>query len=144
MENFTPISALIGGGLIGASAVFLMWSLGRIAGISGIVGGVFGRDGLSEGGWRIAFIAGLIASGIPALFIWPSMMQPVFPVQGWLLLVAGLLVGMGTQLGSGCTSGHGVCGISRLSVRSIIATLVFMATGIITVLIVRELGMAAL
>lgn len=144
MENFTPISALIGGGLIGASAVFLMWSLGRIAGISGIVGGVFGRDGLSEGGWRIAFIAGLIASGIAALFIWPSMMQPVFPVQGWLLLVAGLLVGMGTQLGSGCTSGHGVCGISRLSVRSIIATLVFMATGIITVLIVRELGMAAL
>src|SRR5882762_11271543 len=125
MENFTPLSAAIGGGLIGLSAVLLMLLTGRIAGISGIFGGLldFGND---DKGWRIAFIAGLILAPIIAGWIGHGMAPPKLPANWVIITAAGLLVGFGTRLGGGCTSGHGICGIGRLSMRSIAATVVFM------------------
>lgn len=135
-NNFTPMTALAGGALIGvASAVFVLFN-GRIAGITGILGGLL-RPKLRDIGWRLAFIIGLVA----APFIW-LLFAPLPAIQidasNTLLAIAGLIVGIGTRYGSGCTSGHGVCGISRLSPRSIVATLAFMATGVITVYIVRH------
>ncbi|MDD2833917.1 MAG: YeeE/YedE family protein [Methylotenera sp.] len=136
-NNFTPWSALAGGVVIGlASALFVLFN-GRIAGITGILGGLF-RPMLRDIGWRLAFIIGLI--GAP--FIW-QLFAPLPDIQidasEALLAVAGLIVGISTRYGSGCTSGHGVCGISRLSPRSIWATLAFMVTGFITVYVVRHL-----
>jgi uncharacterized membrane protein YedE/YeeE len=134
MTNFTPVSAAIGGVLIGLSAVLLMLSTGRIAGIAGIFGGLLNlRSG--DKGWRIAFIAGLILAGL----IGYGMAQPKLPSSWAVIVVAGLLVGFGTRLGGGCTSGHGICGIARLSPRSIAATLVFMVTAVITVAITHHL-----
>lgn len=135
-NNFTPMTALAGGALIGvASAMFVLFN-GRIAGITGILGGLL-RPKLRDIGWRLAFIIGLVA----APFIW-LLFAPLPAIQidasNTLLAIAGLIVGIGTRYGSGCTSGHGVCGISRLSPRSIVATLAFMATGVITVYIVRH------
>lgn len=129
MENYTPVTAIIGGSLIGAGALLLMAFSGRIAGISGIAASVlFQRDGRS---WRLAFIAGLLVA--PLLLSWASdRFSYQTPVFSWQLMLAGLLVGLGTAWGNGCTSGHGICGISRLSMRSVIATLVFMLTGILT------------
>jgi len=129
MENFTPLSAIIGGALIGSGALLLMAFSGRIAGISGIAAGaLFNRDGRS---WRLAFIAGLLVA--PLLLSWFSdSFSYQTPVFSWQLMLAGLLVGLGTAWGNGCTSGHGICGISRLSMRSVIATLVFMLTGMLT------------
>lgn len=136
--EFTPVSATIGGALIGLAAVVLMAGNGRIAGISGIAGGLIGPDqSRFERSWRAAFIVGLIAA--PALYM--AFGQPIdvsIPASTPLLVAAGLLVGLGTQLGSGCTSGHGVCGVSRLSPRGIAATLTFMAAGAITVFLVRH------
>lgn len=134
--HFTPFSALIGGLIIGASAVLFMLVNGRIAGISGIVGGLLNpvkHDVL----WRVAFVAGMImAPLIYRLFApLPSIqIDASYP----LLVLAGLLVGIGTRYGSGCTSGHGICGISRLSLRSIVATAAFMASGIMTVFMMRH------
>lgn len=135
MTEFTPFSAIIGGALIGLSAAVLWLLDGRIAGISGIVGGFFRRDALA---WRIAFIAGL---GIaPLAYALVHKLPPLTVTHSVPLLVtAGLLVGFGTRLGSGCTSGHGICGIARLSKRSIAATLIFMATGAATVFVARHL-----
>ncbi|RVT91748.1 YeeE/YedE family protein [Rhodovarius crocodyli] len=139
--HFTPLASLLGGGMIGAAAALLWLSLGRIAGISGILGGL-SSGGLSSGGseraWRLAFLAGLIGAplGYVAFIGMPGTEIAAGPVT---LVLAGLLVGFGTRLGSGCTSGHGVCGIARLSPRSIAATLVFMATAAITVFITRHL-----
>lgn len=129
MENFTPLSAIIGGALIGSGALLLMAFSGRIAGISGIAAGaLFNRDGRS---WRLAFIAGLLVA--PLLLSWISdSFSYQTPVFSWQLMLAGLLVGLGTAWGNGCTSGHGICGISRLSMRSVIATLIFMLTGMLT------------
>ncbi len=129
MENFTPLSAIIGGALIGSGALLLMVFSGRIAGISGIAAGaLFNRDGRS---WRLAFIAGLLVA--PLLLSWISdSFSYQTPVFSWQLMLAGLLVGLGTAWGNGCTSGHGICGISRLSMRSVIATLIFMLTGMLT------------
>lgn len=138
MENFTPLSALIGGALIGLSAAILWVSDGRIAGISGIVGGLI-NPAEGEVGWRLAFLLGLCtaplvywvgAGGLPAITISGSVP---------LLLAGGLLVGFGTRLGGGCTSGHGVCGMARLSPRSLVATLVFMAGGFAATFAVRHL-----
>jgi hypothetical protein len=140
MENFTPVSALVGGGLIGLAASLLMLSYGRVAGVSGIFAGVL--DARAPGEDRrfdLLFLAGLLAAGVLARLVYPA----ALPVQTPSLAVggaAGLLVGFGAQLGSGCTSGHGVCGLSRLSARSLVATLTFMGTGILTVAIVRALG----
>jgi uncharacterized membrane protein YedE/YeeE len=130
--------ALVGGGLIGLSAVLLMAFSGRIAGISGIVGGLLPPKPANDRTWRIAFILGLLlAPTVLAIFTGDNRIgaPAVGPV---MLIAAGLLVGVGTALGSGCTSGHGICGISRLSPRSIAATATFVATAMVTVFIVRH------
>ena len=137
MANFTPISAAIGGLLIGVSAVLLMMFTGRIAGISGIFSGLLNLRG-EDKGWRIAFVAGLVLAPIIAGRVGYGMAPPVL-TSNWLLIVmAGLLVGFGTRLGGGCTSGHGICGIGRLSPRSIAATIVFMTTAVITVAVTHH------
>ena len=131
MTEFTPYSALIGGALIGIAAVLLRRFLGRIAGISGIFNGALARNS-DDRAWRMMFLIGLITAG--ALYQYVSGQTLITRTDFSLpvLLVAGVLVGFGTWLGSGCTSGHGVCGISRLSVRSLVATSVFLAVGILT------------
>ena len=134
--HFTPASALIGGAIIGLSATILVLVNGRIAGISGILGGLL-KASAEDAKWRVAFIAGLLLSplvmGLVAAM--PEVnIQASYPV----LVVAGLIVGLGTRYGSGCTSGHGVCGLSRLSPRSLVATLAFMGAGFMTVFIVRH------
>ncbi len=137
MEAFDPISALIGGALIGLASVLLMLLTGRIAGISGILGGVLTR-GAGDRHWRLAFIAGLVAAPIVSTLFGYPLPTPQMPA-GWIVIViAGLLVGFGARLGGGCTSGHGVCGVARLSARSIVATAIFMATAFATVTIVRH------
>ena len=137
--NFTPISALIGGALIGSAAVLLFLLNGRIAGVSGIAGRLLDADiqrRRDEVAWRVLFLVGLmIGAGVYDLWRHVSI-QIEASVE--VLILAGLLVGFGTQLGSGCTSGHGVCGIARLSPRSIVATLVFMASAMITVFVMRH------
>ena len=137
MNNFTPLSALIGGLTIGISAVLLMGLNGRIAGISGIFSGiVFGNS--DDRSWRILFVLGLILG--PVIYTLLSGKQPDFDItSNWLLIVAGgLFVGFGTRLGSGCTSGHGVCGLSRFSLRSMVAVVVFIIAGIATVTALRS------
>jgi uncharacterized membrane protein YedE/YeeE len=138
MANFTPVSAAIGGALIGLSAVLLMLLTGRIAGISGIFAGLLNL--LSEDkDWRIAFIAGLILAPLIAAALGYGMASPKLPANWVVIVAAGLLVGVGTRLGGGCTSGHGICGIGRLSLRSIAATIVFMVTAVITVAVTRHM-----
>jgi uncharacterized membrane protein YedE/YeeE len=134
MTQFTPVSATIGGALIGLSASWLWLALGHVAGISGILGAIT----RAEAGWRVAFLVGLI--GAPMLFGLLGGSVPWHAPDGsWPVLVAGgLLVGFGTQLGSGCTSGHGVCGLARLSPRSLAATLTFMLTGGLVVFALRH------
>jgi uncharacterized membrane protein YedE/YeeE len=137
MQNFTPVSAAIGGALIGLSAALLWVANGRIAGISGILGGL-GRAGRGDVGWRVAFVVGLMAA--PLLYAAVASAPRIVVQSGpGLLVLAGLLVGFGTRLGGGCTSGHGVCGIARLSRRSIVATCLFMATALVTVCVTRHL-----
>lgn len=137
MANFTPISAAIGGALIGLSAVLLMLFNGRIAGITGIAAGIL--DPLSsDRGWRTTFIVGLIAAPLSAVLVGYTLPIPQMPTSYVTIAVAGLLVGFGTRLSNGCTSGHGVCGIARLSPRSIAATGVFMVAAIIVVAVTRH------
>ena len=135
--EFTPITALLGGAMIGLASLLLLALLGRIAGISGIASGVLWQNGL-ERWWRLAFVLGLVLAG--ALGYWVLGWQPepraAYPVL--VVLAGGLLVGYGTAVGSGCTSGHGVCGLARFSARSLIATVVFMGTAAITVFLVRH------
>jgi len=134
---FTPWSALAGGMLIGVAAGLFALLNGRIAGISGIIGSLY-RPSSGEIGWRIAFIAGL--AGAPLVYLLFSALPALQIDAGYgALLIAGFLVGIGTRYGAGCTSGHGVCGISRLSPRSIVATLLFMTTGVVTVYALRHL-----
>ncbi len=137
MANFTPLSAAIGGALIGLSAVLLMLLTGRIAGISGIFGGLL-NPGSADKGWRIAFIAGLILAPLLAGWIGYGMPTPKLPASWSVIVAAGLLVGFGSRLGGGCTSGHGICGVARLSVRSVTATAIFMLAAIATVAITRH------
>lgn len=134
---FTPFSSLAGGVLIGAAAVLLMATLGRIAGISGILGALVPPvPGLA---WRVVFVAGLaLAPWVYRLFAEVS--APQFSVSTPVLILAGLLVGFGSRLGSGCTSGHGVCGLSRGAPRSLAAVLVFMVTAMAVVALVRHLN----
>jgi|SRR5512132_168817 uncharacterized membrane protein YedE/YeeE len=137
MAPFDPVSALLGGGLIGLASVLLMLLIGRIAGISGILGGALATSA-GDKVWRLAFIAGIIIAPIViGLFGYP-LPEPQMPASWLLIAAAGVLVGFGARYGGGCTSGHGVCGIARLSVRSIVATAIFMASAIIVVAITRH------
>ena len=137
MAPFDPLSALLGGALIGVASVLLMMLTGRIAGISGILGGLL-APGANDKTWRIAFVAGLIAAPLIFAAMGRSLAVPDMPASWLVVAAAGLLVGFGTRLGSGCTSGHGVCGIARLSPRSIVATAIFMVAAVATVSIVRH------
>jgi uncharacterized membrane protein YedE/YeeE len=136
---FTVVASLVGGALIGASASALLVLNGRVAGISGMLGGLV-RPERGEWSWRLAFVGGLAVGGALLAWLRPELVPSVSPGVPWpLIVVAGLLVGFGTQLGNGCTSGHGVCGISRLSVRSLAATLIFMLTGALSAYAVQRL-----
>lgn len=143
--NFTPGPALLGGALIGLAAAFLLLAKGRVAGISGIAGGIIYPESKEDIGWRLVFLIGLVLGGF------------IYQVSGFgagvehieaivstpMLIVGGLLVGIGTQIGTGCTSGHGICGLARRSPRSLVATLCFMGSAIVTVYITRHLMGAA-
>ena len=137
MEHFTPVSALLGGVMIGLAASALVVVSGRIAGISGILGGLF-ESSKNNRLWRIAFLTGLVVG--PWLVTLVRGRSPEIVMQASLLtlVIAGLLVGLGTRLGNGCTSGHGVCGVARASPRSIVATIVFFSVAAITVFIARH------
>jgi len=132
MESFTPLSSALGGALIGLAASLMLFGLGRIAGISGIFGGLL-LPKLGDIAWRLAFVLGLVLGGALMFQIAPDMFQVRIDRSLLTVAVAGLLVGFGTRMGNGCTSGHGVCGISRGSPRSLVATVTFMATGALTV-----------
>jgi uncharacterized protein len=132
------IMGLVGGILIGVAAGLFLVLNGRVAGISGILGGLL-RPAAGEVGWRVAFLAGMVAGGVGLLLLHAGAFPEAADRSHAVLVVAGLLVGFGTRLGSGCTSGHGVCGISRLSVRSLAATVTFIATGAATVIAARHL-----
>lgn len=142
ISGFTPLSAAIGGALVGASAVLLMALNGRIAGVSGIVAGVMAPirgEGRAELSWRLPFVAGLVLAPLLVSVARGELLAVSTPHPTWMMALGGLLVGYGTRLGSGCTSGHGVCGIARLSRRSFAATGMFMASAVVTVFIVHAL-----
>lgn len=135
--NFTPWASLAGGMLIGLAASMFILLNGRIAGISGIIGGLL-HPAKGDVLWRVAFIAGLIVA--PLVYATAFTLPPVeVNANAAMIIIAGLLVGVGTRYGSGCTSGHGVCGLSRRSPRSLVATLSFMASGFLTVFVTRHL-----
>lgn len=138
MNDFTPVSALIGGALIGLAASLLLFTHGKVAGISGLYGGVF-RARIADRTFRLAFVLGLVAAGAVLKLLFPGAFATTWSATLPVALVAGVIVGFGTQLGNGCTSGHGVCGLSRMSVRSLVATGTFMATGFATTYVVRHL-----
>ena len=138
MSGFTPVSALIGGLLIWGSAALFLVLTGRIAGISGILGGLF-QPARSDLGWRLAFLAGLIIAPLVYIAAGGAAPRVELNTSAGMLVAAGLLVGIGSRLGAGCTSGHGVCGIGRGSPRSIAATAIFMATAVLTVFVTRHL-----
>ena len=138
MSLTAPLSALAGGVLIGTAATLLLHTHGRIAGVSGLYGALLRRE-TSERGFRLAFVGGLLVAGAVLRLVFPSAFETAWSPAWPIALVAGLLVGVGTQLGNGCTSGHGVCGVSRLSTRSLAATATFVATGFATVFVVRHL-----
>lgn len=136
-NHFTPLSSLAGGVLIGVAAALFALCNGRIAGISGIVGGLL-RPRHGDVGWRAAFVIGLIAA--PLLYrLFATLPEIRIEAGTGLIILAGLLVGVGTRYGAGCTSGHGICGLSRRSPRSVVATLSFMAAGFATVFVMRHL-----
>ena len=137
MEHFTPLSSLAGGVLIGLSATILLLFNGRIAGISGILGGAL-SPAPGDTLWRVLFLLGLMGTGAVVALLRPAAFPPG-PTRSLLLVsAAGFLVGYGTRLGNGCTSGHGICGISRLSPRSLVATATFLTTGALTVFLTRH------
>ncbi|MBC2777097.1 YeeE/YedE family protein [Parasphingopyxis marina] len=139
METFPPIVALAGGALIGLAAAVMLLGSGRIAGVSGLTGRATGIGGARPEPFAILFLAGLLIGALAVALLTGGVVQRFPPHLGYLI-AGGLIVGVGTRMGSGCTSGHGVCGVSRLSRRSIVATLVFMASGIATVAIMNALG----
>ena len=132
------LNAIYGGALIGISASLMLLFVGRVVGISGIIYGLLNQNTKNDSLWRLSFISGLFVGGLILSSQNPAFFSAAMSNGQWPLIVAGLLVGFGTVLGSGCTSGHGVCGISRLSPRSIVATLAFMFTGFVTVYIMRQ------
>lgn len=138
MDNFTPFSSLAGGALIGLAASILLYTNGRIAGISGVFSGLLRPKG-GDIGWRAAFVAGLLLAGVLFALTGDDVLVETSSRGTGITVVAGLLVGFGVRLGNGCTSGHGVCGLTRLSRRSFVATLSFMGTGILTASLVQLL-----
>lgn len=135
-QNFTPWASLLGGVLIGLATAILILFNGRIAGVSGILGGLL-KPRWHDVDWRIAFVAGLIIA--PSLWgLFAYLPIALIEADNTMLIVAGMLVGVGSRFGAGCTSGHGICGLSRLSPRSIVATLSFMTVGFVTVYVVRH------
>ncbi len=133
------INALFGGVIIGiAVSLMLLWN-GRVTGISGIINGTLSPV-KGDTGWRVLFIIGLLLGGLALRVLNPNIFSGNLEADTWTTVVAGLLVGFGTILGSGCTSGHGVCGISRMSVRSLVATIIFIAAGVVAVVVFRRLG----
>lgn len=139
MQSSSILWALAGGALIGTSASLMLYFNGKVTGISGIVGGLLSRDARSPP-WRLLFVLGLVVGGASMVALRPTAFSTDGAPSIGITLLAGLLVGVGTRLGNGCTSGHGVCGMSRLSPRSIAATLTFIATGVVVVAITRALG----
>jgi uncharacterized membrane protein YedE/YeeE len=136
-NHFTPLAAMAGGVLIGVAAAMFVLLNGRIAGISGVLGGLL-RPVRGDSAWRMAFVLGLV--GAPLIYLlFAALPKPRIDAGYGALILAGLLVGVGTRYGSGCTSGHGVCGLSRLSPRSLVATAAFMAAGFVTVFVARHL-----
>ena len=140
MENFTPIPALIGGGLIGLSASLLWLFRGRTAGISGILAGLVQLN-QRDTRHRLLFLFGLLTGGVILSFVYPTSLIISNTRSVPLLILAGLFVGVGTRIGSGCTSGHGVCGLSKFSKRSLIATVSFMFTGFVTATFLLRMGL---
>ena len=140
MTEFTPFAAAIGGGLIGLAAALMLLLEGRIAGISGILSGIFRRrtDQDSPPAWQAVFIGGMLLGGLVLMLVTPALVTTQLTLSPLLVIAAGLLVGFGTRLGNGCTSGHGVCGIPRLSLRSILATLTFMGAAAATVFLTNH------
>ncbi len=132
--------SFVGGVLIGTAALILLSGIGRIAGVSGIVGGLLKRQPRHEFDWRLAFLFGLIGGGFLIRQVYPYTQPPFFFMPITYYVIAGFLVGFGTQWGSGCTSGHGVCGLSRLSVRSLVAVITFMTTAMLTVYFFHRSG----
>jgi uncharacterized membrane protein YedE/YeeE len=137
MEHFTPISAAIGGLLIGLSAILFLYLNGRIAGISGIFHGL-AFSARNEFSWRILFILGLVTGCTAYYFIPVIQFIPRSHYPRYLLILSGILVSVGTKLGGGCTSGHGVCGLARLSLRSLVATIIFICAGVLSTYIIRH------
>ena len=139
MDNFTPVQGFLGGLLIGGAASLLVLLNGRVAGISGIVGGAFAAAS-TDLAWRISFVAGIVIGPVIVGALGGPVPDIVLPTPLPLIVVAGLLVGFGTRLGSGCTSGHGVCGIARGSPRSLVATAVYFAIAVLTVFVMRQIA----
>ena len=137
MTAFTPLQSLLGGALIGLSAVFLMAVHGRIAGMTGVLAGLL--PGAESRGWRLAFLAGAIAAPALLLALTPLQVPFASPTPSFWIVVSGLLVGIGVTFGGGCTSDHGICGNARLSPRSLVATLTFMLTTGLTIYVIRHL-----
>ena len=137
VTEFTPITAMLGGALIGLSASVLLYFNGRVAGISGIAWNALRQSGF-ERSWRLIFILGLLAGAGMTIYFFDNAALPRHDFPVWKLILAGLLVGIGTHLGSGCTSGHGICGLARFSKRSFVAVMVFMTCGIITTSVIRH------
>lgn len=135
---FTPLASFGGGLAIGLGAVLLMLGLGRILGATGIVSGIVFPEGKSEVAWRLAMVAGMVLAPAVIFAVTGTMPEVNVPVSPAMIAIGGVIVGFGASLGSGCTSGHGVCGLSRLSVRSLVAVPTFMATAAITVFVIRH------
>jgi len=138
-DSFTPLASLVGGVMIGAAALLLMLTHGRVMGISGILGGLIVPSDKSDVRWRVLFVIGVLAGPFAIMALTGASVDRTPVASGFTLPIAGFLVGLGTAIGAGCTSGHGICGLARLSIRSAVAVGMFMGTAIVTVYIVRHM-----
>ena len=142
-DSFTPLVSLVGGVMIGVAALLLMLTHGRVMGVSGILGGILGgligSSDKSDISWRVLFVIGVLAGPFLVMALTGAPVERASVASGFTLPIAGFLVGLGTAIGAGCTSGHGICGLARLSVRSAVAVGMFMATAIVTVYVVRHM-----
>ena len=147
VDSFTPLASLVGGVMIGIAALLLMLTHGRVMGVSGILGGILsgilggliGSSDKSDITWRVLFVIGVLAGPFLVMALTGAPVERASVASGFTLPIAGFLVGLGTAIGAGCTSGHGICGLARLSVRSAVAVGMFMATAIVTVYVVRHM-----